>query len=184
MKLRRIVIEGENVAQYWPAGISDGLIIPCFGCGKTVDFDFVVTDDTWKSVVPREYRTAALCLRCFDEMATHKGIEWVKYVVSVQYTGENKTLYLVPDKIIRYQYDGDRMAVQERDNETRAVPHAELVKQAVEQYNNLARDANHFNSVILEALEFYRKWGDSPWKEYLSYQEMRRRSMEKESKDG
>jgi hypothetical protein len=48
----------------------------CKGCGWADKFDFSVSNDVWKEVVPLEYQSSVVCLECFDEFAFIKGVDY------------------------------------------------------------------------------------------------------------
>jgi len=55
----------------------------CGRCGKHDPFWFYVPDWVWDRVVTKKFRGrigGALCLRCFDDMAARRGIEWCRRV--------------------------------------------------------------------------------------------------------
>ena len=88
----------------WPPGISDGLMLPCAVCGLHPKFDFHVTDECWRAVVAdAEYRLGVVCLPCFDQMATDKGIDMSEALVDIQFTGIGKTIILKPQWTHHYK---------------------------------------------------------------------------------
>jgi hypothetical protein len=46
----------------------------CRVCGHRDKFDFHIPDDLWQQIVPPEYQNHVVCLGCFDDFATQKGI--------------------------------------------------------------------------------------------------------------
>ncbi len=87
----------------WPEGISDGLTLPCAIClAHPVKFDFAVTDELWRMVVPEQPRRGVVCLPCYNRLATEKGIDWANGLEQVQFTGAGKTIRLVPEFVYRY----------------------------------------------------------------------------------
>lgn len=87
----------------WPAGISDGLTLPCVACRLSPKFDYTVSDDIWNTAVPKELRRDVLCLPCLDRMAHSKGIDISAGLIQVQFTGIGKTIILRPDWTHHYE---------------------------------------------------------------------------------
>ena len=87
----------------WVDGISDGLLLPCKICKRHVDFDYIVSDDMWKTVVPIEHLRDVICLLCFDRLAREKGIDISDGLRSVQFTGHGKTIDLRPSHVFYYK---------------------------------------------------------------------------------
>lgn len=86
----------------WPGGVSNGLVLPCSGCGTKPRFDYNVDDAFWRQVVPDSQRLGVLCLPCLDALASAKGL-WVhQHLRQVQFTGERATIVLVPAITFRH----------------------------------------------------------------------------------
>ncbi len=101
----------------WPEGISNGLELPCAICGETsVKFDYLVRDELWEIVIPKQYRRDVVCLPCYDQLATEKGIDWVDGLKEVQFTGIGKTIGLVPVFLHRYEYAVTLTRREEKDD--------------------------------------------------------------------
>lgn len=49
---------------YWPAGVSDGLVLNCHDCRTNPIIDYHVDDDEWYRVVP-DAHLSVVCLKCF-----------------------------------------------------------------------------------------------------------------------
>jgi len=47
----------------------DRLVSPCSRCGNVVPFDYVVDDEFWQRIVPKEWWSNVLCLSCLDILA-------------------------------------------------------------------------------------------------------------------
>lgn len=86
----------------WPEAVSDGLTIPCQVCGILPKFDYLVEDDLWRSVAPKEYLRSVICLPCLDRIASAKGIDVSAGLLEVQFTGIGKTVILKPEWTHRY----------------------------------------------------------------------------------
>ena len=80
----------------WPEGVSDGLILPCSICGDKTVFDYTVDDEVWNRIVPKDQRLGVICLTCFDQMTTDKGIDLFECLRLVQFVGANKTIGMQP----------------------------------------------------------------------------------------
>ena len=48
----------------------------CKRCFRENAVGFLVPDEVWQAVVPKRYRNKVLCISCFDEFATRRGIDW------------------------------------------------------------------------------------------------------------
>lgn len=92
----------EVDSKHWPEAVSDGLEISCEVCGCRPSFDYIVTDEAWKTVVPPLMRPGAVCLPCFDRMAQRFGVHVSDVLVSIQFTGRFETIVLAPIKAFRF----------------------------------------------------------------------------------
>jgi hypothetical protein len=63
----------------------------CSVCGCQDNFDYNVPDDLWKKVVVSEHQESVVCLKCFDNFAFEKGID---------YAGSIENLYFAGDKAV------------------------------------------------------------------------------------
>ena len=64
----------------------------CKMCGQPEKFDFHVPDEVWRSVVPPEYQTLAVCLYCFDEEAAAKGVDFTAALTELCFAGRAVSL--------------------------------------------------------------------------------------------
>ena len=48
----------------------------CRRCWRASPVGFYVPDAIWLAAVPDAFRTAVLCIMCFDEFATERGVVW------------------------------------------------------------------------------------------------------------
>ena len=87
----------------WICGVSDGLSLPCAICNQKVYFDYNVTDELWKNVVPKKISRDVVCLPCFDKMANEKKIDIGGGFNFVQFTGTNITIEFIPCNVFRYK---------------------------------------------------------------------------------
>ena len=78
----------------------------CKVCGCRDRFDFHVSDEVWKAVVPARFDGKVVCLACFDDFARRNQID---------YTGSLRTLYFAGEHA-SFEFrmvsgaTGDRMA--------------------------------------------------------------------------
>jgi len=79
----------------WIPGIPDSVTLPCSICGSKIDFDYLVDDETWKTLAG-PHRTSAICLPCLDEMATARGIDISHHLHVIFFCGRGKTIRLCP----------------------------------------------------------------------------------------
>lgn len=48
----------------------------CKRCWRANPLGFHVPDEVWNAAVPLELRGRVLCILCFDELATERGVQW------------------------------------------------------------------------------------------------------------
>jgi len=60
----------------------------CKACGNPDKFDFNVPDDIWETVIPAHLRNRVVCLYCFDEFASRKGVSYAPSLRSLYFAGE------------------------------------------------------------------------------------------------
>ena len=84
------------VADNWPGGVSDGLVLPCVVCEEIPRFDYTVSDHTWLAIVPPRHRHDVVCLPCFDRLAVKASIPIAHDIQRVQFTGTGYTVVLEP----------------------------------------------------------------------------------------
>ena len=48
----------------------------CKGCNRENPLGFQVPDQVWAQAVPEHLRELVLCIVCFDELATLRGVDW------------------------------------------------------------------------------------------------------------
>ena len=63
----------------------------CKRCGQKDGFSFYVPDEIWNAVVPKYYQNKVLCLKCFDEFAAKKNINYGKDL-QLWFAGEKEGL--------------------------------------------------------------------------------------------
>lgn len=59
----------------WPARET------CKRCWRANPLGFNVPDEVWAAAVPESFRNKVLCIMCFDEFATERGVVWDHEVV-------------------------------------------------------------------------------------------------------
>jgi len=52
----------------------------CKVCWHADGFDFHVPNDIWAAVLPADLQNHVVCLRCFDDFAAERGIEYQDYL--------------------------------------------------------------------------------------------------------
>jgi hypothetical protein len=57
-------------------------------CGCEDKFNFAVPDDVWQRVVPTEYQNQVVCLKCFDECARERNIDYSNSIDTLYFAGE------------------------------------------------------------------------------------------------
>lgn len=48
----------------------------CKRCFRENPVGFRVPDEVWAAAVPERYRDKVLCIFCFDDFATRRGVDW------------------------------------------------------------------------------------------------------------
>lgn len=48
----------------------------CKCCGRANPVGFNVPDEVWQASVPDEFKGRVLCIMCFDQFATERGVDW------------------------------------------------------------------------------------------------------------
>ena len=66
----------------------------CKVCGQTDGIDFKVRDDIWTLVVPKRWQNRVVCLRCFDQFAYKKGVDYVPFLTSLCFSGTQASFEL------------------------------------------------------------------------------------------
>ena len=60
----------------------------CRVCDCSDKFDFHVSDDLWKRVVPRRFQKSVVCLDCFDDFACVKKIDYTGAIDVLHFAGD------------------------------------------------------------------------------------------------
>lgn len=96
-------LEQIQVTDKWPEAVADNKPARiCAICGRVEHFAYAVNDTFWREVVPPSFRPSPVCLPCLDEMALAKGLDIGPSLITVQFTGKNKTIILTPTREYRY----------------------------------------------------------------------------------
>jgi len=71
----------------------------CKVCWNADGFNFHIPDEIWVAVVPPDLRTHVVCLRCFDDFAAGKGINYQDHLAAeLHFAGDQAALVM---RIIR-----------------------------------------------------------------------------------
>ncbi len=60
----------------------------CKVCGCSDKFDYHLSDDLWRKVVPRRYQKSVVCLDCFDDLAFEKKIDYAGSIDVLHFAGD------------------------------------------------------------------------------------------------
>lgn len=63
----------------------------CKVCHRPDKFDFHVPDEIWEAIVPPPYTNRIVCLYCFDDFASLRGVVYAEYVRTLYFAGEQST---------------------------------------------------------------------------------------------
>ena len=67
----------------------------CKACWNADGFNFHVPDDVWQTIVPPELQNHVVCLQCFDDFATDKGINYAGHLApELHFAGGSVALVL------------------------------------------------------------------------------------------
>ena len=91
-----------DIENGWPGGLSDGLTLACAICGEHTNWDYEVSNELWKDVVPDEHQRGVICLDCLDKLAKQNGYFLGNHLIQVQYTGLGETVILKPEESFVY----------------------------------------------------------------------------------
>lgn len=67
----------------------------CKACGRPDKFDFFIPDELWHSVVPPELAGRVVCLFCFDDFASRRGVQYADALRSLYFAGDAATFEFV-----------------------------------------------------------------------------------------
>lgn len=59
----------------------------CKVCWNADGFNFHVPDEVWRAVVPPELQQLVVCLRCFDDFAQEKGVDYGGHLQTLYFAG-------------------------------------------------------------------------------------------------
>lgn len=60
----------------------------CKVCNRVDYFDFTISDECWRRIVPAPFRHRVVCLQCFDSFASQKGISYIKDLSDLVFVGD------------------------------------------------------------------------------------------------
>jgi len=66
----------------------------CKVCGRRDIICFHVPDKIWEDVIPKNYRSLVVCLRCFDTFASEKGVHYASYLRECCFVGKQVSFRL------------------------------------------------------------------------------------------
>lgn len=66
----------------------------CKACQCADKFNYHVPDALWRRIVPKEFRTSAICLECFDKFAAEKDIRYADELDAVYFAGDKAAMEL------------------------------------------------------------------------------------------
>jgi hypothetical protein len=66
----------------------------CKVCGQADGLNFKVRDDIWALVVPKRWQNRVVCLRCFDQFAYEKGIDYTPFLTNLCFAGTQASFEL------------------------------------------------------------------------------------------
>lgn len=70
----------------------------CLRCGAQDGFSFRVSDETWRAVVGDG--PPILCLRCFDALATKRGVPYARSLSEVIFVGDQGSFTFLPESAL------------------------------------------------------------------------------------
>jgi hypothetical protein len=68
----------------------------CKVCGRADKFDFHVPDALWREVVPATLRNRVVCLACFDDLASERGIDYARSLRALFFAGDRASFEFRP----------------------------------------------------------------------------------------
>jgi hypothetical protein len=105
--MKRFFEENKPNTYNWDsAGVSDGLTLPCAICGKeNIKIDYVVKDEIWDKIVPKEIKRDVVCIECFVKLLNDNNILLGSCIESLQYVNENETVEFIPYNVFVRSYE-------------------------------------------------------------------------------
>lgn len=74
----------------------------CKRCGCVDFFNFNVPDDIWAAVVPTDLARRVVCLKCFDELASEKGVKYAGHLRRLFFAGQAAVFQFEPVSAVDY----------------------------------------------------------------------------------
>jgi hypothetical protein len=59
----------------------------CKVCGRVDKFNYNVPDEVWRAIIPTSFHNKVVCLCCFDDFASEKGISYNYALQSLFFAG-------------------------------------------------------------------------------------------------
>ncbi len=84
----------------------------CRCCGVQDHLNFGVSDEVWAAVVPEWLRNSPLCLRCFDALAAHEGVNYADALTEMWFAGDGATFQLVAIRSIHQGKDQEQLPLR------------------------------------------------------------------------
>ena len=67
--------------------MADELQQRCKVCGRIDKFNYSIPDEIWRAIVPRSFHNNVVCLCCFDDFASDKGMGYNYALQSLFFAG-------------------------------------------------------------------------------------------------
>ena len=83
----------------------------CKVCGQADGLNFKVRDDIWALVVPKRWQNRVVCLRCFDQFAYRKGVDYVPFLTDLCFAGTQASFEL---SVVNSETTRERVALKLR----------------------------------------------------------------------
>jgi len=59
----------------------------CNICHCEDKFNFSVSDELWREIVPRKFQNKVICLPCFDDLALQKNVDYADAIEVLYFAG-------------------------------------------------------------------------------------------------
>lgn len=84
---------------FWPEAVCDGLSLSCGICGVSPVIDYLISDEIWKKVVPKELRLDVVCLGCLVLIDPNV----ITNIKRISICGGGQTLICLPEILYDYR---------------------------------------------------------------------------------
>jgi len=71
----------------------------CKVCGRRDYFSFDIPDDVWAEIVPEKHVRHAVCLTCFDDIASASGKKYAASMRCLYFAGNAALFKFVPETV-------------------------------------------------------------------------------------